>query len=215
MAADWGTKAGHSVFLRKRAAKGLERRGRRPVRWGVVKMNEKIAQIDPAELKVIHYPDPRLKETCTPLERIDDSVRALIDRMFELMFEYRGVGLAAPQVGVTVRLFVASPTFEPEDRRVYINPRIVDGEGSQTGEEGCLSFPGISCKVRRQKIATIHALDREGAEFEETGEDLTARIFQHEIDHLEGRLLVDRMGSVSRLAHRKALKELQEAFEGA
>jgi len=175
-------------------------------------MKEKIRQLDLAALEVIHYPDPRLTAICTPIEDVDDGVRALIDRMFELMFELRGVGLAAPQVGVTVRLFIASPDFGPEDRQVYVNPRIIDTQGVQDGEEGCLSFPGISCKVKRKKIATIRALDRDGRKFERTGEDLTARIFQHETDHLDGRLLVDRMGSVARLASRRALKDLEAAF---
>lgn len=177
-------------------------------------MNEKIRQESPARLRIVHYPDPRLRETCTPVETVDDSVRALIDRMFELMFEFGGVGLAAPQVGVSVRLFVASPNFDEEDRQVYINPRIIDAQGAQDGDEGCLSFPGISCKIKRRKIVTVGALDRRGRKFEKTGEDLTARILQHEIDHLDGRLLVDRMGSVARLASRRALKELEEAFSG-
>jgi len=175
-------------------------------------MNEKIRQVNVDRLTVIHYPDPRLREVCTPVDVVDDSVRALVDRMFELMFEFRGVGLAAPQVGVTVRLFIASPTFQPDDRRVYINPEIIAAEGAQDGEEGCLSFPGISCKIKRSKAATIRALDRAGKAFEEPGTDLAARIFQHESDHLDGRLLVDRMGSVARLANRRALREMEESF---
>jgi len=175
-------------------------------------MNEKIQQADLDHLKVICYPDPRLLEVCTPVETVDESVRRLIDRMFELMFTQRGVGLAAPQVGLTVRLFVASPTFDPDDRQVFINPQITHTAGVQEGEEGCLSFPGISCKVKRRKIATICALDPDGNEFEQTGEDLTARIFQHETDHLDGRLLVHRMGSVARLANRRALKDLEAEY---
>lgn len=177
--------------------------------------NAKIRGVDLASLGIIHYPDPRLMEVCTPVDEVDDAVRALAGRMLELMFASKGVGLAAPQVGITVRLFVASPTFEPEDRRIYINPEIISAEGVQDGDEGCLSFPGISCKVKRKKIATIRALNLRGERFEETGEDLTARILQHETDHLDGRLLVDRMGSVARLANRRVLKELEEAFAGA
>ena len=176
--------------------------------------NEKIQRASPPKLKIIRYPDPRLTELCTPVDEVDDSVRALVERMFELMFEFRGVGLAAPQVGVTVRLFIASPTFQPDDRGVYINPEIIAAEGTQDGEEGCLSFPGISCKVKRKKTATIRALDLEGNVFQRTGEDLEARIFQHEYDHLGGRLLVDRMGSVARLANRRALRELEADFAG-
>ena len=175
-------------------------------------MNEKIQQADLAHLEVVRYPDPRLTEVCTPVEAVDEPVRLLVERMFELMFQQRGVGLAAPQVGLAVRLFVASPTFDLNDRQVYINPQITHTEGTQEGEEGCLSFPGISCKVKRKKTATIRALGLNGSEFERTGEDLAARIFQHETDHLDGRLLVHRMGSVARLAHRRALKELEADY---
>lgn len=175
----------------------------------------KTGQADLAALSVILYPDERLREVCTPVEEVDDSVRALVERMSELMFAARGVGLAAPQVGAVVRLFIASPTFRPEDRRVYINPRIVSIDGRQDGDEGCLSFPGISCKIKRGKTATIRALNLAGQEFEETGEDLAARIFQHECDHLDGRLLVDRMGSVARLANRRALSDLRQRAAAA
>jgi len=177
--------------------------------------NERILATDPAALEIVRYPDPRLRETCAELAEVDDGVRSLIERMFELMFTSQGVGLAAPQVGVSVRLFVASPTFQPDDRRVYINPRIIRLDGSQDGEEGCLSFPSIHCKVRRANVAVIRAVNERGEGFEETGEELTARIFQHEIDHLDGRLLVDRMGSVAKLAHRRTLKDLEASFAGA
>ena len=178
--------------------------------------NPKIAQADLAALKVLHYPDPRLKDHCTPLarEEINQSVRDLIERMFELMIPARGVGLAAPQVGITVRLFIASPTMQNDDRHVYVNPRIISADGWQNGEEGCLSFPGISCKIKRRAEVTIEALDLDGNVFQETVTELPARIFQHEIDHLDGRLLVDRMGTVARMGHSVALKQLVEQFDG-
>jgi peptide deformylase len=171
-----------------------------------------VLDVDASGLVIVKYPDPRLRQTCAPLARVDDSVRAVLDRMFELMFAARGVGLAAPQVGLAVRLFVASPTFGPADRRVYVNPEIIASDAAQDGDEGCLSFPGITCKIKRKRIVTVRAMDRDGNLFEETGEDLPARIFQHEIDHLDGRLLVDRMGTVARLANRRTLRELEEAF---
>ena len=176
--------------------------------------NAKIVGVDPAELRVIRYPDPRLREMSTEIEpsEIGASLAAVVERMFELMFESRGVGLAGPQVGLTIRLFVASPTFEPDDRRVYINPRLIALDGQQDGDEGCLSFPTISCRVKRYQQATISALGPDGHAFEETGQDLAARIFQHEIDHLDGRLLVDRMSTVAKLANRRALKRLEEQF---
>ncbi len=174
-----------------------------------------IRDVDLASLKVIHYPDPRLQIECDPVEVVDESLCCLAERMVELMFEYRGVGLAAPQVGLTIRMFIASPSFEPDDVRAYINPTIISTEGSQDGDEGCLSFPGISCNVKRPNIATIRATDLDGETFEETGEGLAARIFLHECDHLDGRLLIDRMGSVAKLANRKLLKELEQEFQDA
>lgn len=177
--------------------------------------NGKLHDLDLSSTELVLYPDSVLREACTPVEKVDEQVRALVERMFEVMFSSRGVGLAAPQVGVTVRLFIASPTFRPDDRRVYINPEIVAVGGSQDGEEGCLSFPDISAKIRRYETATIRALNLAGEEFEESGHDLIARIYQHESDHLDGRLLVDRMGSLAKLAHRAALRELEETYRGA
>ncbi len=175
--------------------------------------NAKIHAADPAQLRIIHYPDPRLRETCTPVDDpTDPAVGELVSRMFELMFESRGVGLAAPQVGVTVRLFVASPTFDPSDCHVFINPEIVAVDGRQDGEEGCLSFPDIHCKVRRHDTVTLRAAGLDGEIFEQTGKELTARIFEHESDHLDGRLLVDRMSRVAKLANRRALGNLEAAF---
>lgn len=175
-------------------------------------VNQKIRQTDLASLEIVRYPDPRLREVCTPVDEVDDSVRALVGRMFELMFASRGVGLAAPQVGVAVRLFVASPTFEPDDRRVFINPRILAASGAQEGDEGCLSFPEISCKIKRSAHVVVEALGLDGRAFTEEADELAARIYQHEIDHLDARLLVDRMGSVALLANRRALKDLEQRY---
>ena len=173
----------------------------------------KIHAVELPDLRIIHYPDLRLRELCAEVQDpTDPAVAELVERMFELMFASRGVGLAAPQVGVTVRLFVASPTFDPQDRNVYINPEIVEVNGRQEGDEGCLSFPDIHCKVRRHNKVTIEATGLDGARFEQTGTELTARIFQHESDHLDGRLLVDRMSSVAKLANRKALHQLEAQF---
>jgi peptide deformylase len=179
-----------------------------------VTSEEKIRQADLDTLRVVHYPDPRLREVSTPIEQIDESVRALTEKMFDLMVVASGVGLAAPQVGVTVRLFVGIPTEDPNDRRVYINPEIVAVDGSDDGDEGCLSFPGITCRVKRFETATIRAQGLDGELFEETGTGLAARIYQHESDHLDGRLLVDRMGTVAKLAARRTLKDLVEEYEG-
>lgn len=170
---------------------------------------------DVESLRIVYYPDPRLMEVCAPLDAADPNLPALVKRMAELMFQARGVGLAAPQVGLPVRLFLASPSFTPEDLHVYINPRIVETAGTQDGEEGCLSFPSIYCKVRRYETVTIEATGLDGQRFAQTCTDLHARICQHENDHLDGRLLVDRMSAVAKLANRKALRSLEEEFAEA
>jgi len=175
---------------------------------------EKIRRADIAHLTVIKYPDPRLTEICMPVEQVDDDVRALTEAMRTVMFAVRGVGLAAPQVGVTVRLFVATPTMDRADTRVLINPEIISAQGTQQEEEGCLSLPGIACKVKRSRVVTVRAMGLDGEVFEETVEDLAARIYQHEIDHLDGKLLVARMGTVARLTNRRTLKDLEKQFAG-
>lgn len=176
--------------------------------------NNKIAAADVDSLTIIQYPDPRLKEVCTPVAAVDDSVRALVARMFKLMFAGHGVGLAAPQVGITVRLFVSSPSYEESDRRVYINPEILSSEGNQEAEEGCLSLPAVACSVKRANVIQVRALDLDGESFQTVLQEFPARVFQHEHDHLEGITLADRMGSVARLRNRRALKDLQEQFAG-
>ncbi|MBN1943995.1 MAG: peptide deformylase [Phycisphaerae bacterium] len=173
---------------------------------------EKIEAVNVKTLRVIRYPDPRLKEVCTPLDEVDGKTAELVQKMAERMFTANGVGLAAPQVGVTVRLFIASPTFNPDDLHVYINPNIVQVEGSLNEEEGCLSFPNIFCRVKRAGRVTVEALGLDGKPFTQTVEGLHARIVQHENDHLDGILLSDRMGSVAKLAKRHALQSLEKDY---
>jgi len=168
--------------------------------------------IDIAKLDLVKYPDPRLREVCRTVEVFDDRLRALTEKMFAIMYERNGVGLAGPQVGVPLRLFTANPTLEPADERVYINPTILKNDGRQDGDEGCLSFPGIFCKIKRFNVTTIQAQDLTGESFTETGEGLLARIFQHESDHLAARLLVDRMSVAAKLANRRAIKNLEAVF---
>src|SRR5687768_13676070 len=111
------------------------------------------------ELKIIHWPDPRLKKLSKPIDAFDPSLKELAARMFELMREAKGVGLAAPQVGLNVRLFVMNPTGEPQDDRVYVNPVLSDGEGEEEAEEGCLSLPDIHTNVVRFKDMKMAARD--------------------------------------------------------
>jgi peptide deformylase len=131
--------------------------------------------------------------------------------MFQLMREHRGVGLAAPQVGENLRMFVMNHTGDPADDRVYVNPELSEAEGADEAEEGCLSLPGINAKIIRDKSMKMRAQDLEGAWFEQTASGYLARIWQHEFDHLNGTLIIDRMGAVAKIASKKALKELEEA----
>ena len=167
------------------------------------------------DLKIIEYPDPRLRKASKPLEQIDASIEALAKRMLELMRQSKGVGLAAPQVGVNVRLFVMNPTPDPANDRVYINPELSEAEGSEEDEEGCLSLPGISARVVRDKTVRIRAKDLKGNDIDQTASGYEARVWQHEFDHLNGTLIIDRMGTVAKMTAKKTLKELEEKFKPA
>ena len=164
------------------------------------------------DLRIIFYPDPRLKKVSTPVTAFDDNLKALAARMFELMRESRGVGLAAPQVGLNLRMFVMNPTGEPDADRVYVNPVLSEAEGSETAEEGCLSLPGIHVDVERSKVLRIQAQDLEGKPIDQVETGYLARIWQHETDHLNGTMLTDRMGTVAKMTNRRILKELEEDY---
>jgi peptide deformylase len=164
------------------------------------------------DLKIILWPDPRLKKISKPVEAFDENLRKLIGRMFELMRENRGVGLAAPQVGVNLRLFVMNHNGEPANDRVYVNPILSNADGEEESEEGCLSLPKVNINVWRNRTMKVAAQDAEGKPFEQTETGYLARIWQHEVDHLNGILLTDRMGPVARMTNRKILKELEEKY---
>jgi peptide deformylase len=165
------------------------------------------------ELTIIKYPDPRLRQNSAPVTAFDESLKALAHRMLELMRDAKGVGLAAPQVGINIRLFVMNATGEEGDQRVYVNPRLELLDGEEEGEEGCLSLPHITAKIWRSKKVRMRAQDLEGNVFEEEASGLAARIWQHETDHLNGTLILERMGPVARLASRRVLKELKQKWE--
>ena len=167
----------------------------------------------PVELKIIKYPDPRLKKVSAPVTAFDQSLRDLAQAMIRLMREHRGVGLAAPQVGHNIRLFVMNPTGDPADDRIYVNPTLTDADGEEEGEEGCLSIPNLTARIWRGKTLKMIAQDLEGRPFEESATGFVARIWQHETDHLNGTLILERMGPVARLAARRVLKELTEEYD--
>lgn len=168
--------------------------------------------VDPLPSRIIHYPDPRLRRACAPVEEFDEGTAALAERMLQLMEAGNGVGLAGPQAGVCLRIFVANPTGEPEDAQVLINPELTDLTGAAEAEEGCLSLPDIRVVIRRARRCRIRAQDVTGRTFEMEGEGLIARIWQHETDHLDGRLIIDRMDATDKIANRKKIAELEAKF---
>jgi peptide deformylase len=164
-------------------------------------------------LKIVIYPDPRLKKVSAPISAFDAELRDLAAEMFKLMRQEKGVGLAAPQIGRNIRLFVMNATGEPQDDRVYVNPILTEASGEEEAEEGCLSIPELRVNVIRSQSLRMQAHDWEGHPVEQTADGYVARIWQHETDHLNGILLTDRMGAVAKIRNRGLLKELEEKYK--
>jgi peptide deformylase len=149
-------------------------------------------------LSIVLWPDPVLTEGTEPVTRVDEDLREIVGEMRRVLFEERGVGLAAPQVGVARRLMLVCPSGEPGDEVVVLNPEILERDGEEIGEEGCLSFPGIYGKVPRALRVRVRYQDLALKTREMVLEGWIARIFQHEHDHLEGIVFTDRMTPESR-----------------
>lgn len=165
-----------------------------------------------ALLKIVKYPDAVLQTAGEPVTEFDDELKKLVEDMFETMYAAPGVGLAAPQVGVSKRVFVmdCSGGLVSAQRIAMINPQIISVEGEQTSEEGCLSFPGIFFAVTRAMRAVVRAQDVNGKEFEVDGLELTARCMLHETDHCDGILFIERTSPLKReLAKRKIRKKIK------
>jgi peptide deformylase len=146
-------------------------------------------------LQLIQYPHPTLRFISKPLARVDDSLREMIEQMFHIMYEHRGVGLAANQVNLPLRLFIANPTGEKDsgEELVFLNPVIQKASGTIEADEGCLSLPGLHGVVKRNKSVQVNAYSMDGKEINLKVEGFLARIIQHEVDHLDGVLFIDRM----------------------
>jgi peptide deformylase len=165
--------------------------------------------------QVVLYPDPVLRRKAQPVKTVDSSIRELVEDMFLLMDLEEGAGLAAPQVGESLRIFVTGTHERGVPRKAYINPVFVELGGEfESMDEGCLSLPEIRGSVRRPTQVTIRALDIDGREFTETSSDFSARVWQHEFDHLEGVLIIDKMSPLDRLRMRRAVKDLKAAADG-
>jgi peptide deformylase len=169
--------------------------------------------IDLKKCRMTRYPAPLLALKAKSIEKIDDDIRRLSEKMLDIMIENKGVGLAGPQAGVSLQIFVVSIDGSKENAKVYINPHIETAGTLDDVEEGCLSVPGIYPKIKRYKKCSVTALGLDGKEFTETGEGLLARAFQHEFDHLQGTLIADRMSAVARIAARSRLKQLREEYQ--
>lgn len=163
-------------------------------------------------LEIVLWPHPVLLAGTERVTEVDDELRAIVGEMRRVMFELRGVGLAAPQVGVAKRLMLVCPTGQPGDEEVVLNPEIVAGPERELGDEGCLSFPDIYGKVSRATRIRVRYQDLDLRTREMELEGWIARIFQHEKDHLDGKVFVDRMEPESYVKAEPRLAELRERY---
>jgi peptide deformylase len=164
---------------------------------------------------IVKYGAPVLETPAEPVTKFDAELKKLVEDMFESMYAAHGVGLAAPQIGIGKRLAVIDVTFkeDPEAKLVLANPEIIHTEGKVTQSEGCLSIPEFRENVSRPKRVTVRAQDGDGNWFEKTGEDLLARAFMHETDHLRGKLYLQHLSALKRDLIRRKIRKLQKAGE--
>ncbi len=167
-------------------------------------------------MKIVYYPHPALRHPTKPLAAIDRQVHLDAGRMLDLMYENKGLGLASNQVFLSYRIVVLNPTGDPQQRdkeEVLLNPVVLERKGTIEGEEGCLSFPDLFQKIRRAKTVRVQAYNLRGEVVEKTIGDLEARLWQHEVDHLDGILFIDKMGPIARLSSRASLKKFEQDFQ--
>ncbi len=160
-----------------------------------------------AKRDILHFPDPRLRTRAAPVAKVDDSIRTLVDDLFETMYAAPGIGLAATQVDVHQRVIVIDVSEERDEPRVFINPELLAADGEEESDEGCLSVPDYFDSVRRAERVRVRALDQDGATFELDADGLLAVCIQHEIDHLEGKLFVDHLSALKRKRLRRKLEK--------
>ena len=160
-----------------------------------------------AILEILHFPDPRLRKHAEPVAEVDDAIRQIVDDMFETMYAAPGIGLAATQVNVQKQIIVIDVSKEQDQPMVFINPEIVELDGVEEMEEGCLSVPGYYESVQRAERIRVRALNRDGEAFELETDDLLAVCIQHEMDHLAGKLFVDYLSPLKRQRIQKKLEK--------
>ena len=164
---------------------------------------------------IVKYGDPVLEKPAELILEFNGDLRKLADDMFESMYAAHGVGLAAPQIGISKRIVVIDVTFkeDPNAKLVLVNPQIVKTEGRQRGSEGCLSLPDFREQVTRANVVTVRAQDLEGKWFEKTGQEMLARAFLHETDHLNGKLYISHISALKRDLIRRKVRKLMRAGE--
>ena len=148
-----------------------------------------------------------------PVSEVNEDIKALVDKMFEMMIESNGIGLAAPQANISLRLFIISLESKREDLMVFINPTLKLSGPTEEMEEGCLSVPGIHAKINRPTRVRVTATNLEGEKFTIDADGLLAKCIQHEFDHIEGKTIADRMSKMSRLRYRAQLQKLKAELE--
>jgi len=167
-------------------------------------------------LEVIQFPHPTLRRVSRPIKRVDAELRKIVAEMFNLMYAHEGVGLAANQVNLPIRLFVANEAGDPASRDtefVFINPVLRKGKGTAEDNEGCLSIPDLRAPVTRNATIEVEAYDLDGNLIRADAKDLMARILQHETDHLDGKLFIDRLSPTEFAAVKDKLYEFELAFQ--
>lgn len=163
-------------------------------------------------MEIVKYPDPILRHAAAEVDEVDSAVKDAVERMCETMRSSSGVGLAAPQVGIGRKIIVFKPCPDEQREQILINPCITERRGTIEAEEGCLSFPGIWGAIRRSSNIVVTGYDLKGNDVKVSASDFLARVLQHEIDHVEGMLFVDRMTPECRVLVRDALKALEDAY---
>jgi len=166
-------------------------------------------------MNLIYYPDPRLYELSKKINAIDSNIKKIAREMFEIMYKNRGIGLAGPQVGFNSRIIVVNLTGKKCDEKVFVNPEIITRCGKAKMEEGCLSIPMIKAEIIRAKKVCVGIVNLEGKYEKIETEDLYARVLQHEIDHLNGVLIIDRMSPAEKRIAENNLAKLRENFRGS
>ena len=166
-----------------------------------------------ALLEILHFPDPRLRLKARPVTQVDDQVRQMVKDMFETMYQAPGIGLAATQVNIQLEVIVIDVSEDKDQPLCLINPKIIQSDGTEEMQEGCLSVPGFYENVTRAEKVKIQALNEDGESFELEADDLLAVCIQHEMDHLQGKLFVDYLSPLKRQRIKKKLVKLEKSGE--